>query len=370
MARGCIIYLRTVRREVAVEKYDVFISYRREGGEYLAGRIRDSLVERGYRVFLDVESLRSGRFDDRLLQIIGATPVFVLVCTPHSLDRCVNEGDWVSAELRHALECGRLIVPVITNGFEFPELLPDDIDDVRNMNGPGLYSGYYDEFISRLCGFFGGVRPRRRRVALRLLAAAFLVVAIAGAAFALGPRLSQPPEEPSEEESVVEESAEEGSAADEPATEEAEPEPEPTPAESFPRRWMGTYTGTSSLVDGDHHISRALALDFQTVTEGGRIEGVCYVGTAETGPGETYGTCHVSGTVNWETGAVRFSGTDWIDQGGLGELREYDGILGLAGDTMQGAARDVGTGDHEMPWSVKSVSEIVIWQDGKLTTVQ
>ena len=111
----------SVGRGSFVEKYDVFISYRREGGEYLAGRIRDSLVERGYSVFLDVESLRSGRFNDKLLHIIEETPVFVLLCTPHSLDRCMNEGDWVRTELRHALECERLVVPVITNGFEFPE---------------------------------------------------------------------------------------------------------------------------------------------------------------------------------------------------------------------------------------------------------
>ena len=45
--------------------YDVFISYRRSGGEYTAKILRDRLEDMGYRVFFDVESLRSGYFNNR-----------------------------------------------------------------------------------------------------------------------------------------------------------------------------------------------------------------------------------------------------------------------------------------------------------------
>ena len=41
-------------------KYDIFISYRRDGGDTLAQLIYDRLTDRGYSVFLDIESLRSG----------------------------------------------------------------------------------------------------------------------------------------------------------------------------------------------------------------------------------------------------------------------------------------------------------------------
>ena len=40
--------------------YDIFISYRRDGGEYTAKILRDHLQEDGYRAVFDVESLRSG----------------------------------------------------------------------------------------------------------------------------------------------------------------------------------------------------------------------------------------------------------------------------------------------------------------------
>ena len=49
---------------------DVFISYRREGGDTLAQLLYDRLTNRGYRVFLDIESLNSGKFNEKLLEVI------------------------------------------------------------------------------------------------------------------------------------------------------------------------------------------------------------------------------------------------------------------------------------------------------------
>ena len=143
-----------------------------------------------------------------------------------------------------------------------------------------------------------------------------------------------------------------------------------SPATTFPRLWSGTYVGTSSYVPGDHHINRAVALEFTTVSDDGYIEGVCYVGTSDTGPGETYGTCTISGNVDWDTGSIYFRGTGWIDQGGLGELREYTGTVLHSSQSMNGMAGDLGSGLYETPWEVRAVSEINILQNGNLTTVR
>lgn len=40
-----------------MEKYEVFVSYRRDGGEALACLISERLNQREYSVFYDVESL-------------------------------------------------------------------------------------------------------------------------------------------------------------------------------------------------------------------------------------------------------------------------------------------------------------------------
>ena len=49
--------------------YDVFISYRREGGFDTASHVEYKLNQRGFNVFLDVEALRtSGKFNEKLYE--------------------------------------------------------------------------------------------------------------------------------------------------------------------------------------------------------------------------------------------------------------------------------------------------------------
>ena len=63
-------------------KYDIFISYRRDGGESTAKILRDKLSELGYQVFFDVESLRSGDFNTKLYSVIEECEDFLLVLSP------------------------------------------------------------------------------------------------------------------------------------------------------------------------------------------------------------------------------------------------------------------------------------------------
>ena len=91
--------------------YDIFISYRRDGGESTAKILRDKLTELGYSVFFDVESLRSGDFNTKLYSVIEECSDFLLVLSPGALDRCRNEDDWVRLEIEHALEEGKNVVP-------------------------------------------------------------------------------------------------------------------------------------------------------------------------------------------------------------------------------------------------------------------
>jgi len=49
-------------------------------------------------VFIDVERLEAGKFDNNLLQSIKQAKNFILVLTPKSLDRCIGDNeckDWV-----------------------------------------------------------------------------------------------------------------------------------------------------------------------------------------------------------------------------------------------------------------------------------
>ena len=141
--------------------YDIFLSYRRDGGEAMAILLRDRLTAKGYRVFLDVENLNSGSFNTKLFDIIDNCKDFILICSKDGLDRCVNDGDWVRLEIAHALSKGKNIVPVMLRGFIFPDVLPDDIEAVRMQNGVNANSHeYFDAAVDRLADKFLKSVPR------------------------------------------------------------------------------------------------------------------------------------------------------------------------------------------------------------------
>ena len=185
------------------KKYDIFISYRRDGGEFTAKILRDRLQEMGYRVFFDVETLRSGDFNKDLYDVIDGCTDFLLVLSPKALDRCVNEGDWVRYEVERALLKGKNIVPVMLKDFDFPETLPPSLEPLRYKNGLVASSQFFDAFIETLQEYLQSV-PKKRvllKAAAAVLAAA---VVCAGLFFLLRPGDTAFPHT-SEEKSVTEE---------------------------------------------------------------------------------------------------------------------------------------------------------------------
>ena len=160
--------------------YDVFISYRRENGAETAKHLRDVLTERGYRVFFDTDSLRSGNFNTQLYGVIDGCTDFILVLSPGALDRCVNEGDWVRQELSYALSGNKNVIPILSGGFRFPDTLPPDIEWVRWRNGIAVNVEYFDAMIEKLETFMHS-KPVRRRVPLLPICLGVAVVALAAA---------------------------------------------------------------------------------------------------------------------------------------------------------------------------------------------
>src|SRR5579862_5832722 len=138
------------------KRLDIFISYRREGGEHLAGRISDALRFSGFQVFMDVEDLPSGKFNIALFKRIEQATDFIVVMTPGCLDRCNSEQDWLRQEIRCAIERGRNIVPVLARGFQMPTQadLPPDIEEVVGFNGLPIDNNMFDASISKLVKAF------------------------------------------------------------------------------------------------------------------------------------------------------------------------------------------------------------------------
>lgn len=149
-------------------EYDAFISYRRDNGFFMAQVIHDRLKERGINCFLDLEELKSGRFDEKILHSIQNADVFILILPKNALDRCVNEEDWLRQEILGAIQYHKPIIPVMYDGFEWPvkwpENLPVEMTCISRMTGVSGSKEYLPAMIEKLISYMPDeIRQKARR---------------------------------------------------------------------------------------------------------------------------------------------------------------------------------------------------------------
>ena len=167
-------------------KYDVFISYRRDGGFEMALHLSHVLRERGYHVFFDIEELRSGPFNMKLYDVIAGCKDFVVILSPGSLERCQNEDDWFRLEIACALKHNVNIIPFATRNFSFGDAtkLPDEVAELQYLHGVTASHHYADAAIKKLTTFMRSRPSLRFLQRLRMLVVLFVSCLFVGA-FAL-----------------------------------------------------------------------------------------------------------------------------------------------------------------------------------------
>ena len=138
-------------------KYDVFISYRREGGSDLARLIYEKLRLMGFSVFFDLEELRAGTFDEKLYTAIEESANVAVVLPEGALERCREEGDWLRLEIEHALKSGKNLVPVMMPDFHWPGKLPASMQAFPRFNGVKWSHVYFDASVRKLESLLVGV---------------------------------------------------------------------------------------------------------------------------------------------------------------------------------------------------------------------
>ncbi len=158
--------------------YQVFISYRREGGEDFARSVYQELEKRGYKVFFDVESLRSGKFNEKLLSVIDECKDIIVILPPNGLDRCSDPKDWVYREVSYAIRKGKNIIPIMLKGFHFPDSMPEGIQQLRSYNGITSSQELFSEVMLKLRKTRLTCVPQRR---IRRIVLAALLLALASA---------------------------------------------------------------------------------------------------------------------------------------------------------------------------------------------
>lgn len=167
-----------------MKKYDVFISYRRDGGFNTAKQLSDLLMRDGYRVSFDIDTLRSGDFDKQLYSRIDMCRDFILIVDEHAFDRTIKDknprkNDWVRCELAYALEKKKNIIPIFLSGVEgFPEDLPQDISEVTMKNGLKYNQIYFDAFYQELKNRFLHKKAPIKKILVYIIAVILFIVGI------------------------------------------------------------------------------------------------------------------------------------------------------------------------------------------------
>jgi len=160
------------------QQYDIFISYRREGGYDTAQLLYDRLTQMGYRVSFDLETLRGGKFNTQLYKRIEQCSDVLVVMSKDSLSLRENqEDDWFRLEIAHALKHKKNIVPVFLRDFKFPQKgeLPEDIADLVDYQGVTASQEHFDSMLNRICRNFKAKPRRRKWPVVAAIAAALLV---------------------------------------------------------------------------------------------------------------------------------------------------------------------------------------------------
>lgn len=148
----------------------VFISYRREDGADIAGRMRDWLVaNRGLRkedVFMDVATLLPGApFMQVIDQTISQCNAMLVVISPSWLTQVNTAPDaHVRQEVEIALSRKLLVIPLLVGGAQLPEpeQLPESLRSLVQLNVRAIRPEDFDydmSWVARALGLGGVPTP-------------------------------------------------------------------------------------------------------------------------------------------------------------------------------------------------------------------
>lgn len=164
------------------KKYDIFISYRRTTSFDTANLIAEKLRNAGYRVFFDVDTLNSGKFNVQLLSVIENCKDFILVLPKNALDRCSEPEDWIRQEVIHAMKHDKNIIPVMLAGFTWPQPMPEGMEELSNYQAiASTGHDFFDMAVERLKSYLKSTpsKPIRRWLMKTAMVLAVLVVIFA-----------------------------------------------------------------------------------------------------------------------------------------------------------------------------------------------
>lgn len=141
------------------QKFDIFISYKRKSLN-TAYLLYTKLSQRGYSVFLDIEELGPGEFDEQIYRYIDGVSDVVVLIEEGSLDRWTVEQDgsptkecledWFYKEVAYSYSRGKNIIPIWHDCQIVDRILPKDVATITKLQSKPFILHYINAYIEEL----------------------------------------------------------------------------------------------------------------------------------------------------------------------------------------------------------------------------
>lgn len=108
-------------------KYDIYISYRRDDGWSFATTLQAILSQRGYKVYFQVDRWSTGRCSEESFNAIRSSSVIVMLLTPEYIEGLCNPYHYVNEEMTFVIQENKKIISIVPEEFDYriPLLLRD-----------------------------------------------------------------------------------------------------------------------------------------------------------------------------------------------------------------------------------------------------
>lgn len=141
----------------------IFISYRRDDAQWIAGRLSDSLGHYfgDRRVFRDIEGIRGGAdFGDAIHETLGKADAVIILIGEKWLNatdrsgqkRLYDPDDWVAREVAAALQADIPVYPVLIEETAMPAArdLPEPLKPLARLNALTVSDKRWEHDVTRL----------------------------------------------------------------------------------------------------------------------------------------------------------------------------------------------------------------------------
>ena len=138
---------------IATPANTVFISYRRDTSAYTARSIFDHLIEHGFDVFMDVDSIDAGKYEQVIFNQIAARAHFLVVLSHGTTEQWENPQDLMRREVETAMTLGRNVIPILVDDFTFEGAAASwatTLQQLPQYNAIKLYHDYFEAAMERL----------------------------------------------------------------------------------------------------------------------------------------------------------------------------------------------------------------------------